>query len=52
MAGVGVLFNVDNAGEGILKTTQASLMYAFSLRAAENLFINMAIAGNIFSEIP
>lgn len=41
--GIGVLFNVDNAGEGILKTTQASLMYAFSLRASENLFINMAL---------
>ncbi|HPI87156.1 MAG TPA: type IX secretion system membrane protein PorP/SprF, partial [Bacteroidales bacterium] len=27
--GVGVLFNMDNAGNGILKTTQASLMYAF-----------------------
>jgi len=30
------LVNVDNAGGGILKTTSASLMYAFSMRAAEN----------------
>jgi type IX secretion system PorP/SprF family membrane protein len=48
--GVGILLNVDNAGEGILKTTQASLMYAFSLRASENLFINMAIQGTFYQK--
>jgi type IX secretion system PorP/SprF family membrane protein len=48
--GVGVLLNVDNAGSGILKTTMASLMYAFSLRAAENLYINMAIEGSFYQK--
>ena len=48
--GIGVLLNVDNAGDGILKTTQASLMYAFSLRASENLFINMAIQGTFYQK--
>jgi len=48
--GVGVLVNVDNAGDGILKTTMASLMYAFSLRAAENLYINMAIQGTFYQK--
>jgi len=48
--GIGVLLNVDNAGEGILKTTQASLIYAFSLRAAENLYINMAIEGTFYQK--
>ena len=46
--GIGVLFNVDNAGEGILKTTQASVMYAFSLRAAENLYINITPPGILY----
>jgi len=41
--GVGVLINMDNAGEGILKTTQVSLMYAYSLQASENFYINMAV---------
>jgi len=48
--GVGILVNMDNAGDGILKTTQASLMYAFSLRASENLFINMALQGTFFQK--
>jgi type IX secretion system PorP/SprF family membrane protein len=48
--GVGVLVNVDNAGGGILKTTMASLMYAFSLRAAENLYINMAVEGSFYQK--
>jgi type IX secretion system PorP/SprF family membrane protein len=48
--GIGVLVNVDNAGGGILKTTSASLMYAFSLRAAENLYINMAIEGSFYQK--
>ncbi len=41
--GIGVLLNMDNAGDGILKTTQASLIYAFSFRAAENLYFNLAL---------
>ena len=41
--GIGVLVNLDNAGDGILKTTQASVMYAYSLRASENLYFNLAI---------
>lgn len=48
--GIGILFNMDNAGDGILKTTQASLMYAFSLQASENLFINMAIQGTFYQK--
>jgi type IX secretion system PorP/SprF family membrane protein len=48
--GVGILMNVDNAGSGILKTTSASLMYAFSLKAAENLYINMAIEGSFYQK--
>jgi type IX secretion system PorP/SprF family membrane protein len=48
--GIGVLVNVDNAGGGILKTTMASLMYAFSLRAAENLYINMAVEGTFYQK--
>jgi len=48
--GVGILLNVDNAGQGILKTTQASLMYAFSLRASKTLFINMAVQGTFYQK--
>ena len=48
--GVGVLFNVDNAGEGILKTTQASLMYAYHLQAAENFWVNMAVQGTFYQK--
>ena len=48
--GIGVLVNLDNAGDGILKTTQASLMYAYSLQAAENLYINMAIQGTFLQK--
>lgn len=48
--GVGVLVNMDNAGDGILKTTQAGLMYSFSLQAGENLYINMAIQGTFFQK--
>lgn len=43
--GLGMLVNVDNAGSGMLRTTQASLMYAYRLRAAKNLYINMAVQG-------
>jgi len=48
--GVGLLVNMDNAGEGILKTTQAGLIYAFSLQAAENLYINMALQATFFQK--
>ena len=48
--GIGVLVSMDNAGDGILKTTQAGAMYAFSLQAAENLFINMAIEATFFQK--
>ena len=43
--GLGVLINVDNAGDGILTTTQASLMYSYSLRIGWDLYINMALQG-------
>ena len=48
--GVGVMVNMDNAGDGILKTTQASLIYAYSLQASENLFINMAVQGTFMQK--
>ncbi len=48
--GIGILVNADNAGDGILKTTSASLMYAFRLRAGENLFFNMAVQGSIYQK--
>ncbi len=48
--GVGILVNLDNAGDGILKTTQASLIYAYSLQASENLFINMAVQGTFLQK--
>jgi len=41
--GIGLMFNVDNAGEGILTTTQASLIYAYTFKASKQLFFNMAI---------
>jgi type IX secretion system PorP/SprF family membrane protein len=46
--GVGVLVNVDNAGKGMLTTTQASLMYAYTLKASRNLFFNMALQATFF----
>jgi type IX secretion system PorP/SprF family membrane protein len=46
--GIGVLLNMDNAGDGILKTTQASLIYTYTLRANYNLFINMALQGTFY----
>lgn len=48
--GVGIMVNVDNAGSGILKTTQASLMYAYNLRAGENLFFNLAVQGTFYQK--
>jgi type IX secretion system PorP/SprF family membrane protein len=44
--GIGILVNMDNAGDGILKTTSASLMYAFRLRAGNNFYIQMALQGS------
>lgn len=46
--GIGVLLNMDNAGNGILKTTQASLIYAYTLRVNYNLFINMALQATFY----
>ena len=46
--GIGVLVNVDNAGQGILKTTQASLIYSYSVRVTYNLFVNMALQGSFY----
>ena len=48
--GLGVLLNVDNAGDGIIKTTQASLMYAYMLRVSYNLFFNMALQGTFYQK--
>jgi type IX secretion system PorP/SprF family membrane protein len=41
--GLGVLVNVDNAGNGTLRTTQASLLYSYRLQASSNLTVNMAM---------
>lgn len=46
--GVGLLINTDNAGQGILRTTTASFIYAYSLRAARDLYINMAVQGTFY----
>lgn len=48
--GVGVVVNMDNAGEGILKTLQASLMYSYHLQAGENFYINMAVQGTFYQK--
>lgn len=48
--GVGLMVNVDNAGSGILKTTQASLMYAYHLQAGEQFYINMAVQGTFYQK--
>jgi type IX secretion system PorP/SprF family membrane protein len=46
--GIGVLINVDNAGKGMLTTTQASLMYAYTLKVSRTVFINMALQGTFY----
>jgi len=46
--GVGVLFNADVAGDGILTTIQTSVMYAYTLQPSHNLFINMALQGTFY----
>jgi type IX secretion system PorP/SprF family membrane protein len=48
--GVGLVVNMDNAGEGILKTLQASLMYSYHLQAGENFYINMAVQGTFYQK--
>ena len=41
--GLGVIVSLDDAGGGILRTFQASLMYAYYLRVGNDLFFNMAM---------
>jgi type IX secretion system PorP/SprF family membrane protein len=48
--GVGVLLNVDNAGDGMLRTTQASLIYAYTLQVSYDFFVNMAIQGTFYQK--
>lgn len=46
--GIGALVNVDNAGDGLLTTTQASLIYAYTLTASYNLFFNLALQASYY----
>jgi len=46
--GIGLLVNTDNAGQGILRTTTASLMYSFRLQAGKHFIINMAVQGSFY----
>lgn len=46
--GIGVLFSADNAGDGLLTTTQASLIYSYTLMVSYELFFNMAVQGTFF----
>lgn len=48
--GIGVLLNVDNAGDGLLRTSQASLVYAYTLQLSYKLFINMALQGTFYQK--
>ena len=48
--GIGLIVNADNAGDGILNTTAASLMYSFRFQAAKNLFVNMAVQGSFYQK--
>lgn len=48
--GLGVLVNVDNAGRGILRTTQASLIYAYQLRVSNAMFFNFALQGTFYQK--
>lgn len=48
--GIGALLNVDNAGSGIITTTQASLIYAYTLRVSYDLFFNMALQGTFYQK--
>ena len=46
--GVGALLNYDNAGQGMLNTIQASLIYAYTLTVSSNLFINGAMQVKLY----
>ena len=48
--GIGVLMNLDDAGGGILRTFQASLIYSYTLRVANDLFFNMAMQGTLYQK--
>ncbi len=48
--GIGALVNVDNAGEGMMRTTQVSLIYAYTIRVTYNLFVNMALQGSFYQK--
>jgi type IX secretion system PorP/SprF family membrane protein len=48
--GIGVLMNLDDAGDGILRTFQASLMYAYTLRVSNDMFINMSMQGTLYQK--
>lgn len=48
--GVGVIVNADVAGDGLLTTTSASLMYAFNLRAGKNLYFQMAVQASFYQK--
>ena len=48
--GIGVLVNMDNAGGGILRTFQASLMYAYTLRVSSDLYFNLALQGTFYQK--
>jgi type IX secretion system PorP/SprF family membrane protein len=40
--GIGILVNSDNAGNGILRTNTASLMYAYKFQAGKKLYFSLA----------
>jgi len=48
--GLGFLINVDNAGDGILKTAQISMMYSYSLRISYEGFLNMSLQGTFYQK--
>jgi len=48
--GVGVIFNADVAGDGMLNTTSGGLMYAFRFQASKNAFIQMAVQGSFYQK--
>ncbi|HNW70315.1 MAG TPA: type IX secretion system membrane protein PorP/SprF [Bacteroidales bacterium] len=48
--GIGVLFNTDRAGQGILNTTTASFMYSFRLEVNRTFSMKMAIQATYFQK--
>ena len=48
--GIGAIVSLDDAGGGILRTFQASVMYAYNLRASYNLSINMALQATFYQK--